>query len=348
MLFKNAIVYRIVGDIPVTEEEIQAALTPYAFKPASAMAIESAGWISPLDDESEYLVRTLQSCHLITMKVERKVLPSKVVLAELKTRLAEKGLVGKISKKQRGAIIDEIWADLLPKAFSQYKTLHGYIDRLRQEIVVGTGNSNQADAFLDVLRHSFGSLAVTCLQCDTAPQVVMTNWVQYRDPPPATKFGADIVLEDPAGGGRGTFRRQDLSTDEIKECIVYNKRVQRLTLLWNDTIHFEVDETLVLRKLAPTDMYLSENEEEVEDAEHNLDVKLILTVNLMRELLPRIFEWFSVAVDDIDGDQAAVQIEYNPSSHIDPDEPDPEMFDPPPEIAPEPISPEVHHAEAAA
>lgn len=309
MLFKNATIIKIVGDIPSTADAIQSALEKHPFVPARDMEFERRGWVSPVNEESEELVRAQGRAFMMTMKVQTKILPSSVIKEELKERMALRGMHGrKVRAKERNQMIEEIRFDLLPKAFSKYSRVHGYIDAERQEIVVGTASASQVDEFLALLRVAFDGLPVKLLESDVAPQSRMTHWAQNQEAPPKVKFGQDITLEDPSEGGKGTFRKQDLSSDEILQCIASGKRVQRIALEWNDYLSFTVDERLVLRKLTPLDMF--DEEFEGDDDEYaQFDADLFMTVSGLRRLLPELYQWFEVEVDGHDSDDSPLDDE---------------------------------------
>lgn len=190
-------------------------------------------------------------------------------------------------------MIDEIRFDLLPKAFSKYSRIIGYIDAQRREIVIGTASGNQADEFLSSLRTAFGSLPVALLEPYVSAQLTMTQWAKNRQGPKRVQFGQEISLVDPAEGDKGTFRKQDLSSDEILQCIESGKRVERISLRWNDYLSFSIDEHLVLRKIAALDMFDEEFEGD-DDENARLDADLFMTYSGLRRLLPELYQWFQV------------------------------------------------------
>ena len=307
MLFKNATVVRLTGDIPVTAEEIEKALAPHKFVPARDMESEKYGWIAPTEDEEDSLVRAQGSVFLLALKVQKKILPESVINEELKERLAVRPPhARRIRAKERQQMKDEIRFDLLPRAFSKYSRTLGYIDMQRREIVIGTGTSAQVDEFLTCLRTAFGSLPATLLEAEYSPQARMTDWARESSAPPKVQFGEEITLVDPNEGGSGAFRKQDLTSEEIMQCIASGKLVQRIGLKWNDYLSFTVDESLVLRKLAPMDMFDKEFEGDDED-NARLDADLFLTVSALRTLLPELYKWFEVKEAVYTGSTEAIE-----------------------------------------
>lgn len=294
MLFKNATIVQLTEDLQLTPELLQEKLEPYRYMPARSVESERRGWISPVDESAEELVRAYGSVYLLSLKTEQKILPSSVIKEELRERVEAQGMGGrKLPAKERQRMIEEIRFDLLPKAFSKLSRIHGYIDTERKVIVIGSASANQVDDFLGSLRLVFRPLPAMLLSPKRQPQNLMTHWLRNDDLPPKTMFGSEIALEDPTEGGKGTFRKQDLSSTEIAECIHAGKIVQRVAIEWNDYLSFTLDDRLVLRKIAPMDMF--DEEPDVDDDQHaKFDADFLMTVMAMRTLLPEIYDWFDV------------------------------------------------------
>ncbi len=293
MLFKNATVVRLTGDIPRENEELLKALEANRFVPAKAMESERRGWIAPTGKEDDDLVYAQGAVSLMCVQIESKILPASVVREELKERmdLREKG-GRKVRSKEKQQLMEEIRFDLLPRAFSKFTRVLGYIDYQRQEVVVGTASKGQVEEFLASLRASLGSLPVTTLQFEYQPAKRMTDWARLRQAPSKVRFGAEITLAEPEGG-KGSFKKQDLLSDEIQQCIEAGKKVQRMALEWNDYLSFTIDEELTIRKLSALDMFDKEYNGDA-DEDDDIAANLFLTFMALRELLPQLYSWFGV------------------------------------------------------
>jgi len=329
MLFKKATVVRITGDIPVTAEAIEALIEKRKFVPAREMEFERIGWVPPTQEEDAPLVFAQSNVYLMALKIQTKILPDSVVKEELRERLAARGAMGrKVRAKERQQMMDDIRFDLLPKAFSRYVRIMGYIDAQRREIVIGSASSAQVETFLSVLREDFGSLPVALLETDFPTQRRMTDWTKAQEAPSKVRFGQEISLLDHAEGGRGTFRKQDLHSEEILQCIDSGKLVDRIELKWNDYLSIVVDDRLVLRKIAPLDMF-DDKFESGDDAASALDADLFLTSSALRKLLPELYKWFDVSDPGVgvQGDGEEEETDFAASDYSPPEEDEIGLYD---------------------
>lgn len=313
MLFKNATVVRFTEMIATDKETLEQALEAHRFFPARDVESSRYGWWAPSDKEDGDLVVNMGAVNLLCLKIEEKMLPANVVKEELKERLALREKSGrKVSAKERAHMTEEIRFELLPKAFSKFTRIMGYIDAQRQEIVIGTASATQVDEFLHSLRAALGSLPVALLQTEMSPQTIMTRWMRERDTPPRLKFGSEVVLEDLEGGGTATFKKQDLQSEEIRTCIESSKVVKTINLGWNDYLAFKLDTKLVLRGLSPMDMFDENYEGDDEEIDSALASNLYLTFSSMRRLLPELYSWFGVPKDP--GQHGSVSGDMRPAS----------------------------------
>lgn len=293
MLLKNVTVVRLTDDIVREHDELTKTLEAQRFVPAREMEAERYGWIPPTGNEDDELVYSQGSVALLCLQKETKILPASVIREELKERLALREKGGRtVRAKERQNLMEEIKFELLPRAFSKHTRIMGYIDYQRQEVIVGTASANQAEEFLSSLRASLGSLPVTPLQAEYTPTKRMTDWTRLREAPSKVKFGAEITLAE-AEGGKGSFRKQDLMSEEIQQCIEAGKQVQRMSLEWNDYLTFAIDENLTIRKLGALDMF-DEKYEGADDEDDALAANLYLTFMALRQLLPELYQWFGV------------------------------------------------------
>lgn len=96
-----------------------------------------------------------------------------------------------------------------------------------------------------MLRKTIGSLPALPIAVKNPPEVTMTTWLQEATIP------AGFNIEDQAElrsamqhGGIARFKQQDLMTDEVKNHLVNDKLVTKLSLNWGETVSFTLADDL--------------------------------------------------------------------------------------------------------
>lgn len=127
MWFRNLTLYRL-PDFNLSAEELDQALAQQAYIPCTDLELSSQGWIPPRDGGS--LVHSVNGQMLITLCIERKLLPAAVIKETTQARAAEieeqQGY--KPGRKQLREIKQAVTDELLPKAFSIRSKISAWID----------------------------------------------------------------------------------------------------------------------------------------------------------------------------------------------------------------------------
>ena len=87
MYFKNAQIYRLSTEWPITAETLHEQLAKKPFHPCGAQDFESRGWVAPYDGGE--LVHAIGDNWLVCMQTEAKILPPAVINKEADARAAE-------------------------------------------------------------------------------------------------------------------------------------------------------------------------------------------------------------------------------------------------------------------
>ena len=87
MWFKNLQIYRLPAPWAYTPEQLEEALAPTRFAPASSNELLRQGWDSPRGNEN--LVHTVNKQMLILLGTEKKLLPTSVINQVAKAKAAE-------------------------------------------------------------------------------------------------------------------------------------------------------------------------------------------------------------------------------------------------------------------
>lgn len=286
MLFKNAHVYRINSpEIELTEEILQTQ----KFVPCSGIRPSSFGWVSPLGGEEGPLIHEVAGSQLLCAKREDKVVPSSalndVLLAKIEHLESMEGRKARAKEKQR--LKDDARAELLPRALPKSKQVRGYLTPSDNLLVIETASSTEAEMFINCLRDSLGSFAVTPPQVKRKPIDLFTHWLNSRKLPDDFSFGESCDLLDPETTGTVTCRRQALDTQEIRNHLDAGKFCNRMELRWHGDLRFTIDKDLVLRQIKLE----TSDDDKLEDSDPiaQLDAAFVnMTLDFAR-LLPALF-----------------------------------------------------------
>lgn len=256
MWFKNLRIYRLTQTFDLSGEALAEKLQAFTFKPCGKSDTIKLGWVSAAGKTGTELTHSVEGSILLCLKKQEKLLPSAVVneLLDEKVQQIESNESRKVYRKEKQQLKEEITFELLPKAFSRSKKLHGYIDTKHQLLIINTASASQADDFLNLLRESLGSLPVLPFSSNHEPSSCMTQWVSTYQPPEGFQLGLDCELQDPLNNqNKIRVKHQELDNGELTAALEAGKRVTQLMLEWQESIIGLIDSDLSIRRLKFTD-----------------------------------------------------------------------------------------------
>ena len=296
MWFKNLSLYRFTEDFILTPDEFEKKLEQMPFRPCAPQQENSFGWTAPLGRSSERLVHSCNGFMMFCAKIEEKVLPSTVINEMVQEKIfeAEDQQARKLSKKERTAIKEEIFFELLPRAFSFSRLIYAYIDPANGWLIVDTPSTKKAEDLLSHLRKCLGSLPVVPPVTAEKPVSVMTQWLVSQQPPPEIALEDECELRAPEQeGGIIRCKRHDLTLPEIKNHLNSGKQVIKLALNWADRIAFIVDENLAIKRLRFLDLIQDQAANiETSDATDQFDADFSIMSLELAQLLSCLMELF--------------------------------------------------------
>ena len=289
MWFKNLLIYRLTRweATPVTLEE---KLSQHALQPCSGMEMQSRGWVSP-KAEGEPLVHALGQQILISLGVEKKLLPATVINQFAKSRAAEmeeqQGY--KPGRKQLKEIKEAITDELLPRAFALRRKTYAWIDPVDKWLVVDAANAAKADELAEMLIKALDGISFALIKTETSPSAAMTGWLAGNDLPAAFTVDRDCELRG-AGEERATVRyvRHDLEAEEISKHIKAGKEVTRLAMTWNDKLSFVLHENMQLKRLSALDIL--KEQADSSEADDVFDTDFAIMTGELKKLLPAVID----------------------------------------------------------
>ena len=251
MLFKNAYIYRITSTDNFEWDELETQLENSIFKPCSGIRPSSFGWMPPLGEPNGPLTHEVAGSILLCAKREDKIVPTSALadlLAEKIDRL-EQLEKRKIRAKEKHRLKDDALAELLPRALPRSRQILGYITPADDLLVIGTSFVQEAELFINCLRHCLGSFSVVPPQVKSRPADLYTHWLNTRKLPEHFSLGDACDLVDLEDGGTVTCRKMDLATAEIRSHIEAGKICTKLGLRWHGDLQVTVDGDLALKQI---------------------------------------------------------------------------------------------------
>jgi recombination associated protein RdgC len=296
MWFKNLCLYRLQEPFALSAEALEEALSQHSFHPCGRMDISSQGWISPLGRDGQVLVYAAGGCLMLCLQEESKLLPAGVIRDVLNERVSEieEREQRKLRKREKDNLRDEVFHDLLPRAFSRSKTTFGYIDTQEGWLVIDSASWKQAEGFTEILREAIGSLPIAPPDTHDAPPAVMTRWLANNDLPADVELGEEAVFEDPQTEGcEIRCKRQDLQAEEIMGHLKSGKRIRRLAVTWHERMSCVLDADTSVKRLKFLDVVQEQSgDRNPESAEERFDSDFTIMSLELKRFIPRLMELY--------------------------------------------------------
>ncbi|WP_018692007.1 recombination-associated protein RdgC [Algicola sagamiensis] len=288
MWFSNLRVYRFTQPFSLDLDNIEEQLQENAFQPCGSTELAKMGWSAPLGKGSEALHHAGHGHSLFCLKKEEKLLPSAVIndyLAE-KIELVEHEQQRPVRGKEKQALKEEIVHSLLPRAFSKYSYLHGFVSPDKGWVVVNASAAGKAEEFLALLRKSLGSFPVKPAFTEVDLRTQMTHWLE-NDAPDPFELGSEVELQAPEeDGAQAKLKQQELSSEEIRTLLEHHKQVIKIALERDERLSFLLCDDGAIKRLKFADQIKEANEDITdEDRLARLDADFVLQAAEICELL---------------------------------------------------------------
>lgn len=261
MWFKNLRLYALVQPFELASEELESLLADNAFVPCANYEKSRIGWVSPMgsaapvdeeDGVAPMLTHVVGDYIMICAQKQDRLLPASVVreateekVAELEVRQARK-----IYRKEKREIQDDVFANLLPRAFTRSTRTHAYISRSENLLVVDAASAPKAEELLNLLRDTLGSLTVAIPDSVRAPSDVMTRWLKDGKASDHFELDDDCELFNPRDSSNVVrCKGQDMDGDEISAHLDAGKMARMLGVRWNSQIGCSLMEDLSVKRL---------------------------------------------------------------------------------------------------
>ena len=290
MWFKNLRIYRLAPSWDFTQETLENALEKLAFRPGSATDMTAFGWVPPRPDSG--LVYALDGQYLLSLRVEKKLLPSTVInqFARARAQEIEEQQGYKPGRKQMKEIKEAVTDELLPKAFSIYRDTRVWVDTKNRWLVVDAAAAAKCDEVMGALAKVLDPFPVVPLYTELSPASAMTNWLVSDEPPSNFTVDQDTELRS-TNETRAAVRyvRQAIELDDVRKHVEAGKQCTRLALTWADRVSFVLSDGLDLKRIAPLDV-LQEGRIPAHDEAEQFDSDFTLMSGELSQLLEALVE----------------------------------------------------------
>jgi recombination associated protein RdgC len=296
MWFKNLRLYLLQQPFNLSAEALENRLQQKRFQPCGSHDPNSYGWYEPLGRQGESLVQELIGCQMICARQEEKLLPPAVVneIVDDKVAAMEAEAGRTPGRKERSEMRDEVFQQLLPKAFSRFSNQFAMIDKQQGWILVDAASANKADALISFLRETLGSLPVKPVEVRLAPSFVMTEWLRH----PERHNGFQLLdtcelkerTEEP---GVVRCKGQDLTAEEMTAHLDAGKDVVKLAVAWEERLSCLIESDMSIKRVRFLDLVQEEAADyQTENAADLFDAHFSLMTLEFRRFIPRLLEVF--------------------------------------------------------
>ena len=296
MWFKHLHLYRLHDAPELDAKTLETALGEQAFRPLGGSEARRLGWAAPAGRAGTQLLHELHGQRLMTALRQERILPASVVREEVEERseAIEASEGRKLRRQEKLAIKEQVYEELLPRAFVRSQKVDLWWDSRRGLIAVNASSRKRAEELLDLLRETLGSLKVTPLASQTLPMRAMTTWLGDPGSRPA-----DLVLGDQvelkAKGDDGVLRARqvDLDSDEIQQLLESGRQASKLALSIEGRLSFVLHDDLAIKSLRFDDALIDEasQTDDGDDAVVRLETDFILMTQALAENIERLIEW---------------------------------------------------------
>ncbi len=294
MWFRNLQLFKFSEPFTLTEEEIQQKLAEHRFIPCRSVDSSTQGFVPPNGAAEGPLAYTANGFHLFCLKREDKIVPASVLKEMLDEKVAEieQAQGRKVRKREKETLKEDIYHQLVMRAFSKASKVYAYIDTIEGYLVVDAASHAKAEEFTVLLRKALGSLKIEVPKVQTL-STLLTHWLQTREYPPEFTIADKCVLSDPKEGGSIRCQRQNLFAEDIQTLIHEGRFVAELALSWNEALSFNLKDDFAIKSLKFLEMIQDQVKDVVTDNDAaRFDADFTIMTETLRGFIKALLEAF--------------------------------------------------------
>lgn len=254
-MFSNLVLYKL-DPTSVDPLALEDALQRNCFEPCLPSAEISRGWVAP-EGEGRPLVYQQGQQILVSLKIERKTVPTKLVkhLAAERAAAIEQETGNRQGRSAMKALREEIYHELLPRAFPKQSVVFAWLDLDRGVIAVATSSVASAESVLEVLNRSVDGLRFALMSAAIPIELQMSTWLQNGEAPAALSLDDSCELRNVAMGRRRIrYTEVPLDREDIRTQLSEGMVPTQVALTWDQRLSFVLTDRMDLRKLELLDV----------------------------------------------------------------------------------------------
>lgn len=287
MWFKQAQLFQLTDSFTFQPQALAEKLDTLAFRPCLPSHFSSMGWVSPIEEEGEPLVATLNGYMMICLQFEEKILPATVIRQELRNKVKERETAEgqKLRRSEKNTLKDEITTMLLTRAFTRLTRYYAYIDPKNNSLILGTNNAKKTEQFISMFCKSLGSVIHAVEVKDLSP--LLTLWLKNQNYPSSFAIEKSCVLQDPNQQNRVVrCTQQDLFAAGIQALVKDGCQVKQIALSWHDNVHFILADNSALSAIKFQDALLAQAQDmEAETSQQKFNADFFIMSETLSALL---------------------------------------------------------------
>lgn len=296
MWFKNLHLYRLHDQPQLAAEDLEAALAENAARSPASQEVRRVGWRPPAGRSGTALLHEMHGQRLITAERQERLLPASVVLEEVEDRSADiEAQEGrKLRRQEKQELKEQIYEELLPRAFVRTQKIDLWWDTQRNLIAVNTSSRKRAEEALDLLRETLGTLKVTPLATQTLPMRAMTQWLADGASRPASLLlGDKVELKAKGDDGVVRGRQVDLDSDDMQQLLATGRQATQLALEIESVMHFTLHDDLAIKGIRFSDSLIDEAGEIEDDGDAivRLEADFMLMTRALGASIDSLISW---------------------------------------------------------
>lgn len=297
MWFKQAQLFKLENSLSALE--LEGYLEQLPFTPCPSGLPISQGWIPPTDEDDASLVYTAKEFLLICLQTEAKLLPAKILRQKLNEKVKEIQLAQdrKVSYKEKNNIKQEVYNELLPKAFGVIYRDYALIDTKNNWLILNTNSAKNTESFVSFFKRSLSKIKIAPPETKKLSPI-LTDWLLNDSQPKVLNIEDACVLRDPKQEERVIrIQKQDLSANYVQSLIKNNFEVSQIKAAWNDQVTFVLKNDFTLQSLQYQDTLVESSADKNDSKEGSFKADFFIMSGVLTKMFSEFLKVFAKGSD---------------------------------------------------